>query len=70
MTSGNKGTLFSLDGRMAASALYEYPVLYPRPGWVEQDPEELYRAVCVSTGELLEKAKARPADIAALCFSG
>ncbi|MDR3173257.1 MAG: FGGY-family carbohydrate kinase [Treponema sp.] len=69
-TSGDKGTLFSLDGKMAASALYEYPVLYPRPGWVEQDPEELYRAVCVSTRELLEKAQVRPADIAALCFSG
>jgi xylulokinase len=37
---------------------------------VEQDPEELYRAVCVSTRELLEKAKVRPSDIAALCFSG
>jgi xylulokinase len=69
-TSGNKGVLFSLDGRIAASALREYPVLYPRPGWVEQDPEDLWRAVCLCTRELLEKAGALPADVAALCFSG
>ena len=33
-TSGNKATLFSLDGKLSASMLYEYPVSYPHDGWV------------------------------------
>jgi xylulokinase len=55
---------------MAASVLYEYPTLYPRPGWVEQDPEELWKAVCLCTRELLERGGVVPGDVAALCFSG
>ncbi|MDR1617967.1 MAG: FGGY-family carbohydrate kinase [Treponema sp.] len=69
-TSGNKATLFSLDGKMGASALYEYPVSYPGTGWVEQDPGDFWKAVCLSTRQLLEKAGVSAGDVAALCFSG
>jgi xylulokinase len=69
-TSGNKATLFSLDGEMGASALYEYPVSYPDKGWVEQDPGDFWKAVCLSTRQLLEKAGVSAGDVAALCFSG
>jgi xylulokinase len=69
-TSGNKATLLSLDGKLGAGVLYEYPVLYPHPDWVEQDPADLWKAVCVSTRQLLEKTGAGPADVAALSFSG
>jgi xylulokinase len=69
-TSGNKATLFSEEGKLGASVLYEYPVYYPKPGWVEQDPEDFWKAVCLSTRQLLEKASVSPGDIAALCFSG
>ena len=69
-TSGNKATLFSLDGELGASVLYEYPVSYPRDGWVEQDPEDFWKAVCLSGKQLLEKAKVAPSDVAGVCFSG
>ncbi|MCL2231900.1 MAG: xylulokinase [Treponema sp.] len=69
-TSGNKATLFSLDGELGASVLYEYPVSYPHDGWVEQDPEDFWKAVCLSGRQLLEKANVTPADVAAVCFSG
>jgi xylulokinase len=69
-TSGNKATLFSLDGKMGASTLYEYPVSYPETGWVEQDPGDFWKAVCISTRQLLEKARVPAADVAAVCFSG
>jgi xylulokinase len=54
-TSGNKATLFSLEGELGASVLYEYPVYYPNPGWVEQKPDDFWQAVCLSTKQLLEK---------------
>ena len=69
-TSGNKATLFSVDGKMGASALYEYPVSYPHTGWVEQDPSDFWKAVCLSTKELLEKAGVSGADVAGVSFSG
>jgi len=69
-TTGNKATLFSIDGELGASALYEYPVSYPHNSWVEQDPEDFWKAVCLSTRELLEKARVSNTDVAGVCFSG
>jgi len=69
-TSGNKATLFSLEGKLGASALYEYPVSYPHNGWVEQNPDDFWKAVCFSTSEILEKAKVSNTDVIAVSFSG
>jgi len=69
-TSGNKATLVSTDGKIEASSLYEYAVYYPKQGWVEQDPGDFWKAVCLSTRKLLEKAQVSAADVAAVCFSG
>jgi xylulokinase len=69
-TSGNKATLFSLDGVMGASVLCEYPVQYPKQNWVEQNPDDFLKAVSASTRQLLEKAGIKAGDIAAVCFSG
>jgi len=69
-TSGNKATLFSLNGKLGASVLYEYPVSYPNSGWVEQNPDDFWQAVCTSTKQLLEKAGISNKEVAAVCFSG
>ncbi|MDR2730719.1 MAG: xylulokinase [Treponema sp.] len=69
-TSGNKATLFSIEGELGASVLYEYPVSYPYNSWVEQDPEDYWKAVCLSTRQLLDKAKVSSSDVTGVCFSG
>jgi xylulokinase len=69
-TSGNKVTLFSLDGKLGASCLYEYPTRYPKQNWVEQDGDDYWKAVCLSTRRLLEENRLSASDVAALCFSG
>jgi xylulokinase len=69
-TSGNKATLFSLEGKLGAGVLCEYPVLYPGGNAVEQDPEDYWKAVCLSTRQLLEKAGVQGGDVEAVCFSG
>jgi xylulokinase len=69
-TSGNKVTLFSLDGKLGASCLYEYPTRYPRQNWVEQSPDDFWKAVCLSTKRLLEETRLSGSDVAAVCFSG
>ena len=49
-TSGVKTVLTDLDGRRLATHLETYPSLrFPRPGWVEQDAEDWWRAICRGT---------------------
>lgn len=68
-TSGNKATLYDFEGNLCSSALFEYPTFYPDANWVEQDPEDWWKAVCVSTKDLIEKAGIEAKDIACICFS-
>lgn len=69
-TSGNKATLYDSEGNLCAAELVGYPTYYPRPGWVEQDPEDWWHAVCTATRILLEKAGISPHEIAGVSFSG
>lgn len=69
-TSGNKATLFSVDGRLIASHTVAYPTHFFNGNWAEQDPADWWRAVCDSTQALLTQAKADPAEIAVVALSG
>lgn len=68
-TSGNKATLYDLEGQLYASMVAAYPTHYPRDGWVEQDADDWWRAVCESTKLLLERSGVLPAAVACICFS-
>lgn len=69
-TSGNKATLYSLDGRLCGSALYEYPVYYPANLYAEQEPMDWWNAVCNTTKQLISTAGISAKDIATISFSG
>jgi xylulokinase len=43
-TSGTKGVLLAEDGRVLSRRTVPYPLLTPRPGWTEQDPEAWWGA--------------------------
>jgi glycerol kinase len=45
------------------------PQHFPRPGWVEHDPEELWAAVLAAAGDALRDAGAAAGDLAALGIS-
>jgi glycerol kinase len=44
-TTGSRAIVFDRKGRVIASAYEEFPQYFPRPGWVEHDPEEIWRSV-------------------------
>lgn len=67
-TSGNKATLFSENGTLIANSTHPYPTDYRSGGVAEQDPEDWYRAVCISTRKLL--ADRDVGRVAAIAFSG
>ncbi|HVM16826.1 MAG TPA: xylulokinase [Gaiellaceae bacterium] len=51
-TSGVKALALSRTGEVLARAEREYPLLTPRPGWAEQDPEEWWRASQAALADL------------------
>ena len=66
-TTGAKAALVSPDGRLRAVGRSEYALHHVRPGWVEQDPEDWWRAVCEATRQVLAvdpKAAERVAGLA------
>ena len=69
-TSGNKATLYALDGTLKGSLVSEYPTYYPHSGWVEQDADDWWRAICESTKQLLEKTGILASKIVCVSFSG
>src|SRR5262249_47028553 len=48
---------FDADGRPVASAQKELPQIFPQPGWVEHDPEEIWRATVEVCRSALASAK-------------
>ena len=58
-TSGVKAVLIAEDGAIVASAVADYPLLTPRPGWTEQEPEAWWRASCDVLRRLVAKAPGR-----------
>jgi glycerol kinase len=44
-TTGSRAIVFDRRGRAVASAYEEFPQYFPRPGWVEHDPDEIWRSV-------------------------
>lgn len=45
-TTGTKAVVFRENGDILASAYRTYDELFPRPGWVEMDPNQTWKAVC------------------------
>ena len=64
-TTSTRCILFSREGPVDA-AQREHQQIFPRPGWVEHDPEELWRRTEQCIGAALTLANARPQDIAAV----
>lgn len=68
-TTGNKATLFTPEGELLAAYYLPYSTEYPKPGWVEQDPDDWKRAFVSSTKAVLEKGGIRPEELVAVTFS-
>jgi glycerol kinase len=44
-TTGSRAILFTRKGTILASAYQEFPQYFPRPGWVEHNPDEIWQSV-------------------------
>lgn len=64
-TSATKAVLFSEEGHVLDKASRDHRQIYPQPGWVEHDAEEIWRNVLAVVGEIT----ARHSDIQALSLT-
>ena len=65
-TTSSRAIVFDPAGAIVASAQQEFPQLFPQPGWVEHDPEEIWQTQLATALEALRTAKLQPADLAAI----
>ncbi len=68
-TGGSKAALTDMRGRILASRFHPYPTDYPREHWAEQDPEDWWKAITASTGEVMEESGVDPGAVAGMIFS-
>ncbi len=69
-TTGCKANVFDLEGRLLASAYEEYPLLTPRPGWLELDPEQIWRSVAKVVNQAAADAAGDPVRALAISCLG
>ncbi len=62
-TTSSRAVLFNRAGEVVAIAQKELNLIYPQPGWVEQDPSEIWATQMGVAGEVIQRGDAKPADI-------
>jgi glycerol kinase len=65
-TASSRCLLFDERGRIVSVAQKEHHQIFPKPGWVEHDPVEIWQNVLEVVQESLSKAQLTLADIVAL----
>ena len=65
-TTSARAILFDKKVRAVAMSQHEIPQIYPHPGWVEQDPMDIYANQYSALTECIAKSGIDPDEIAAL----
>jgi glycerol kinase len=65
-TSSSRSIVFRSDGQIVAMAQREFAQIYPQPGWVEHDPEEIWQTQLLTAREAIAKAGLTARDIHAI----
>ena len=62
-TTSNRCILFNRRGEICSVAQKEFAQSYPKPGWVEHDPVEIWNTQLSVAQEAMRKVGARAEDI-------
>ena len=65
-TTSSRAIVFDHDASIVAVGQREFRQIFPRPGWVEHDPGEIWATQMAVTTEALGRAHLRPRDIAGI----
>ena len=56
-TTSSRSILFDLKGKKVFSSQYEFQQIFPKSGWVEHNPEEIWSTTKKVLKEVIQKAK-------------
>lgn len=62
-TTSSRAIIFDLDGHIIATSQQEFAQIFPHDGWVEHDPEEIWRTTEETCKEALKKAFLKASDV-------
>src|SRR5919112_2663737 len=65
-TTSSRALLFDERGSIRALAQREFRQIFPKPGWVEHDPNEIWATQLAVATEALARAGAKANDVAAI----
>ena len=65
-TTSSRAVIFTPEGKLMASASMEFKQHYPKPGWVEHDPDDILFSQVESLRSAVRKANINPAEIASI----
>ena len=65
-TTSSRAMVFDSSGRPRATCQHELQQHYPKPGWVEHDPEQIWRDTLAASRSALERAGLNAVEIAAI----
>ncbi len=65
-TTSSRSILFDHEGKVVATAQKEFTQIYPKAGWVEHDPMEIWGTQSGVAREVLEKSGIKPNEIAGI----
>ncbi|MBP2028508.1 glycerol kinase [Acetoanaerobium pronyense] len=65
-TTSSRAIIFNKDGEVLGTSQSEFTQIYPKPGWVEHDPMEIWGTQSGAARQVIEKVGVRTDEIAAI----
>ena len=65
-TTGTTVAVMNTRGVLLGSVNYEFPQIYPKPGWVEHDPEAIWASVFKGIRAVFRRGLCKPGDVACI----
>src|SRR5690606_15410037 len=65
-TTSSRAILFNKKGEIVSIAQQEFEQIFPQPGWVEHDANEIWTSILAVIAESLRKADAEPSQVVAI----
>ena len=65
-TTGTTVAVMNTRGVLLGSVNYEFPQIYPKPGWVEHDPEVIWASALKGIRGVFRRGLCKPAEVACI----
>lgn len=69
-TTSTKTIIIDEHGHSVASSIKDYPLITPKPGWAEQNPDDWWDAAVYTIKDAIKKSGISPENIMAIGLSG